>query len=248
MLDGSAAPVTAAPECRPLQAPGDVITVCLSDGCDYDNVQDAVDAASGGEIIKVATGVYTDIRQRAGITQVVYVSKTVTIRGGYTTTNDFADPPDSEANPATLDAGGQGRAMVISSTITSTVEGLRITGGDATGLGGFLGGDDTGGGVYVYTVTATISNCVVYSNTASTADEGGGGLGLDSSDATLSGNVVQGNTASTASEGKGGGIYLSRGAATLSSTGPVGAHTLVRPVCYRKRLSQCTRGHRKSDK
>jgi hypothetical protein len=43
-----------------------------------------VDAASSGDEIRVATGTYTDIHQRAGITQVVYITKTVTVRGGYT--------------------------------------------------------------------------------------------------------------------------------------------------------------------
>ena len=55
LLGGPAAPVAAAPACRPLRAPGDVFTVCLS-GCGYTTIQDAVDAATGGEIIKVATG------------------------------------------------------------------------------------------------------------------------------------------------------------------------------------------------
>ena len=111
LLGGLPAPVAAAPACRPLRAPGDVFTVCLS-GCGYTTIQDAVDAATGGEIIKVATGVYTGVQTRTApagydgpttvITQVVYISKTVTIRGGYTTA--FTDPPDPETNPTTLDA------------------------------------------------------------------------------------------------------------------------------------------------
>jgi hypothetical protein len=109
-------------------------------------VQAAVDAASDGDVIKVATGVYTDVSARpapAGyqgapasglITQVVYISKTVTIRGGYTSA--FTEPPNPEANPTTLDAQGQGRVLLIAGVISPTAEGLRITGGDATGLGG----------------------------------------------------------------------------------------------------------------
>jgi hypothetical protein len=81
----------------------------------YTSVQEAVDAADDvGDVIKVATGMYTGVSARpapAGyveapasgmITQVVYITKTVTVRGGYTTT--FAEPPDPEANPTTLDA------------------------------------------------------------------------------------------------------------------------------------------------
>jgi len=191
----------------------------------FTNVQAAVDAASGGEEIRVAGGVYTGVHQRESITQVVFISKTVTVRGGYTSTDGFAGPPDSVANPTTLDAQGLGRVLVIvgdpwtssGQTVTPTLEGLRITGGNATRLYG--AGYDAGGGVYVYLATATISGCVVTGNTASTASTGaGGGLYLSHSDVMLQDNVIVSNTASTAAVGYGGyggGLYLSNSAATL---------------------------------
>jgi uncharacterized repeat protein (TIGR01451 family) len=202
-------------------APGDVYCVTPGGGdypaCDqvFTTVQAAVDAATGGEEIRVAAGIYTGVQARpvpddyssppaSGlITQVVYISKTVTVRGGYTT--PFTDPPDSEANPTTLDAQGQGRVMVIASDITPTVEGLRITGGDATGLSSSLG---RGGGVYIIHAAATIRDNRVFSNTA----DRGGGLYLNQSTATLSGNTVTTNTVSD----EGGGLYLSLSDATLS--------------------------------
>ncbi len=175
----------------------------------YATIQAAVDTADPGDVIKVAQGAYTDVHTRAGITQVVYISNTVTVRGGYTTT-DWTTP-DPESRPTTLDAQGLGRVLVITGSITPTIEGLRITGGDASGLGGWKGdpaNHDAGGGVYVYGATPTISRCVIYSNTASNLDRGfGGGLYLEGM-ITLTGNTVQENVASTANIGAGGGVCL----------------------------------------
>ncbi|MFL7794383.1 MAG: choice-of-anchor Q domain-containing protein [Anaerolineae bacterium] len=206
-LLGSTSPVARAAE-------GDIICVTAAGGsyagCDqtFTAVQEAVDAAAGGETIQVAAGIYTDMHQRRGITQVVYLTKSVTIRGGYSADFSAWDP---QSYSTTLDAGRLGRALVITGTITPTVEGLRITGGDASGLGGY-GGDpisyDAGGGVYVYAATPAISGCVIYSNTASTVGCGlGGGLYLDGV-SVLQGNTLQENVASTADIGQGGGMYV----------------------------------------
>ncbi len=210
LLSTGGGTATAAPACRPLQ--GDVFTVCLVGGCDYTNVQDAVDAASEGDVIKVAEGVYTGVQSRPAppdyahppasglITQVVYISKSVTIRGGYTTTDGFAEPPDPEAHPTTLDAQGKGRVMCVTGPSASsgqanspTVEGLRITGGDADGLRGSPTSVnyDAGGGVYVISATATFSGSRVFGNHA---DDEGGGLYLYESDVALTDNAVLDNS------------------------------------------------------
>jgi len=195
-------------------APTAELYVCPS-GCAYSSIQTAVDAANPDDVIKVAQGDYTDIRQRGGITQVVYISKTVIVRGGYTTIN--WDTPDPSAHPTTLDAQGLGRVLVISGTITPTIEGLRLTGGDATGLGGDPWGNDSGGGVYLHQAAGIISNCTIFSNTASVTGQGyGGGLYILQSDAALTGNTVLNNTASTANNGYGGGLYLYDSNATLT--------------------------------
>ena len=154
-------------------------------------------------------GTCTGINTYGDLRQVVYISKTLTVRGGYTTTNWTA--PDPVANLTTLDALGQGRVMVITGEISPTVEGLRLTGGDPAGLGGGIWGEDDGGGLYVVTATATISGNEIVSNTVY---GNGGGVYLSSTASTLTGNHIGSNTAENG--GGGGGLYLQDSAATLS--------------------------------
>ena len=176
----------------------------------YTTVQEAVEVAQDGDVIQVAAGTYTDLHldpQRT-ITQVVYVRRSVTIRGGYTSAN--WQVPDSLAHPTVLDARGQGRVLYVASNVSPTIEGLVITGGDATGLGGGpLGEEDVGGGVYV----AGGSTVVIHDNRVfgNTAGQYGGGLYLGDAVATLSGNTITSNTAY-----QGGGLYLLGGVATLN--------------------------------
>ena len=167
--------------------------------CDYDYIQDAVDKAVNGDVIKVAAGTYTDINTKGGTVQVVYLDKSITIRGGYTT--NFTEPPDPEANPTTLDAKGKGRVLNITGDVSPTIEGLHITGGDPLLHG------NIGGGMYINSAAADIRNNRFFSNTAAS----GGGLALVNSDSMLRGNTFIGNTATN----EGGGLALYSSDATL---------------------------------
>ena len=176
----------------------------------YTTVQAAVDAAATGDEIRVAAGLYTGVSAREGVTQVVYISKTVTIQGGYTTA--YTDPPDPAANPTVLSAAGQGRVVYIVGSITPTLAGLRLTGGNATGLGGYYDPDtgrlyDGGGAVYAAYATPTITNCQIDNSGA----QAGGGIALFQSPLRLYNSGVLTNQA-----GYGGGLAIGRAAAIVS--------------------------------
>ena len=218
LLDGWPTLVTAASTGRPLSdatpthyvVPGGTDSGdCSAPASACRTIQYAVDRAGEGDEIRVAAGTYTDLNIAIVdwniITQVVYIRKSITVQGGYTTTDWGV--PDPVANPTVLDARGQGRVLYISGAISPTIKGLCITGGNAAGLGGGSLEEDAGGGVYVIANMTAISNNRVFSNAA----DYGGGLYLDYGAATLSGNAVTSNTA-----GYGGGLFLSNSAATLS--------------------------------
>jgi hypothetical protein len=175
-----------------------------------------VDGAGPGDEILVATGIYTDIHMREGITQVVYISRTVTIRGGYS--GDFG-ARDPVMFPTTLDAGSQGRVVtIVGAGITPTIDGLMIIGGDATGLtthcppaGGASQG--CGGGILVYQAAPVIVGNVISGNVAGLStgpnSASGGGVCLHYAQGTvITGNLILGNVASPGARGYGGGMHL----------------------------------------
>jgi hypothetical protein len=169
------------------------------DATDYTTVQAAVDASGDpGDVVKVA-GLCGGVEGRRGLTQTVLITKTLTLRGGYTLA--FADPPDPEANPTTLTAAGQGRVIAIVSEgepgIAPVIEGLRITGGDAAGQGGAGPDEDGGGGIFVEGGSPTIRDCWIFGNTADV----GGGVILGETTGALTDNEIYENSA-----GDGGGV------------------------------------------
>ncbi len=218
ILGNSPSAITLAASSKVKQKLSSVITVCPVDNCDYKTIQAAVDAAKDGDLIKVATGTYTDtnIRSRRDVTntglvtQVVYINKTVTLQGGYRPPNwDTSDPV---ANPTTFDAQGQGRVIYISGDIAPTLVGFRLQGGNAIGLGGHheFAGYDAGGGIYIITATVTIRDNDILDNHISGYRGYGGGLALIEGKALLERNTFIGNTSANA-----GGLFVWSGQATL---------------------------------
>jgi hypothetical protein len=188
-------------------------------------VQKAIDTATEGETIKIASGVYTRVNNYGASAQIAYLSKTVTLRGGYTVTNWVT--PDVQLNPTVLDAQSQGRGLYITGSISPVIEGLTIVGGNPIG-------DDFGGGICVTYAAAVLRNNTIVSNTAqygagihlsfseaeisgntimsNVALSQGGGLGIDDSQVTLDQNTIAFNTADTS----GGGIICNHSDATIT--------------------------------
>ncbi|HBY94994.1 MAG: right-handed parallel beta-helix repeat-containing protein [Ardenticatenaceae bacterium] len=162
-------------------------------------VQYAVDVASPADEIWVASGVYTSVKSLAIGNQVVFINKPVIIRGGYSATS--WNRPGGVASGTILDAMGQGRVVSIIAARTVVLDGLGITGGDASGLGGGLNDEAAGGGIYSFTSTLWINNSWIAGNKA----DAGGGVFLSQSHARFTGNTIAGNIARI----NGGGIYLS---------------------------------------
>ncbi len=203
---------------------------CTASGSPCATVQHAVDESAEDDVILVATGVYTGVHARSGVTQVVYISQSLTVRGGYATSDwNTSDPI---ANPTTLDAEGAGRVFYIAGPATVSLEGLNVTGGAP-------GDWHDGGGVCALDVTITVSRCQIYSNTAGYLGYAGGllirdsvvrlvdnaiygneafdtaGLLIRDSSSVLSGNTIRDNTTSFPGAHT-GGLCIDGGQATLT--------------------------------
>ncbi|MBN1812195.1 MAG: hypothetical protein JXA14_10200 [Anaerolineae bacterium] len=202
---------------------------CLDPDNPCRTVQYAVDVSAGNETIKVAAGTYTDLHDRPAlpgdpysplsgvVRQVVFISQPVTIRGGYLAA-DFGRVPDPTANPTILDANGQGRVFYVAGEITTTLEGLVVTGGR---IGDPAVDPGYGGGFYIVSTTVTISDCTLHDNEAvplyaeddppfPVSGGEGGALYAQNADVSILGSRAEGNRA-----WHGGALYLHGGMLTL---------------------------------
>jgi hypothetical protein len=179
---------------------GSDATECESVAKRCATIQRAVDVADPTDEIRVAQGTYSGVHARPAssgydtygsstVTQVVYITGALTLRGGYDATFTGQDP---QAHPTTIDAAGAGRAVFIGGSGPVTLEGFHLTNGDAAGQGGQISGFDAGGAVEIYEATAVISDCQATHNTALA----GGAISIMTADVTLTGNHLAENTAS----------------------------------------------------
>jgi hypothetical protein len=200
MLALLAGPVAAADQCvHPTGAGG-----CLT------SIQAAINAASGGDTIRVVQGTYTEN---------IVINKDVVIEGGYQDQNLATRDPNLYRT--TINGGGAGVVISITNSADPTIDGFTITGGD--GSGNVYGGspDSGGGGIFIWEATALIRNNIISGNVGSqigdTTGLGGGILVISSTNPVrIYNNVIQANVAQSVtlvasvpiSIGVGGGIAI----------------------------------------
>jgi hypothetical protein len=160
-----------------------------------------VDAASNGDIIKVAQGQYTSV-----VSQVVYIDKAITLAGGYTISDwDNADPA---SRPTVIDAeGADRRGVYIDGTDVATITLTGLTVQRASPQ------NECGAGIFFegYNGTLVLQNSLVMSNTCEVGMGRGAGLEVRGGMAILRDNTFQGNSATS-----GGGVSIGNGTVTMS--------------------------------
>ena len=181
------------------------LTVCPS--CTYTTIDAALQAAANGDLIRVASGAYSER---------LTITKTVTLEGGWNESFTTRAPGTS-----VIDAQRAGRVMTVLGLVSPTIDGFTITGGNAVTE---LSGAHQGGGVYIQTGGALLVNNIITNNLATTSaistEVGfGGGVFVDSGRVVISANQIVSNVAGAAeagagTQGYGGGVYAS-GSPTL---------------------------------
>ena len=166
-------------------AVADTLTVCSS-GCDYSDIQSAIDDASDGDVIEIAAGTYRPV------STIDTLGKAITLQGSVDSLGEPATTVDGDVD---LDGSGDHRCLACTSgeKDTTIIRNLRVINGVA----------NEGGGLYTPAPSKPrIENCVFANNTALSGN-GGGVSGTPVIDGCLFENNVA--YSSSGSGGRGGG-------------------------------------------
>ena len=156
----------------------------------HGTIQEAVDAANNGDVIKVAQGTYTGV-----LSDVVVINKGVSVLGGYATSDwDRADPANQ---PSIINAERLRRGVTIEgqNMPTITLQGITIQNGH-----GFTAG---GGGILIKNGTAIVQDCHIVSGTTTIGSGSGGGIEINAGEVFLVDNLIHDNNATS-----GGGVSV----------------------------------------
>ncbi|MBI5566177.1 MAG: right-handed parallel beta-helix repeat-containing protein, partial [Chloroflexi bacterium] len=156
------------------------------------------------------------------IQQVVYLAKSLTLRGGYSA--DFSARDVNRYKTVLRPGlnGFDGRAIVVPPFVSAVIDGLYLMEGEASGQGGeynpYYSYNEAGGALFAQGVplggdTLTVRDCIIAGNVASRyTRDGSGGVYIDARhDAVFTGNRVYHNFATISNYGTtglGGGVFV----------------------------------------
>jgi uncharacterized repeat protein (TIGR01451 family) len=181
----------------------------------YPTVQSAIDATSTPTSEVQVAGACFGVETRANVRQAAYITKTLTLRGGYKP--DFSDW-NTSLYTTYLHAAGLGRVVFINGAVTPLIEGFYLTGGNAAAVGSLVDPNlGFGGGILSLYAAPTIRRNVVTGNDTGdlTADRLGGGILLAGATlptpARIEDNTVSDNVSGPYLGGGGIAVYGSLG-------------------------------------
>ncbi len=191
---------------------------------DYTTIQEAIDAATPGDILQIENGTYSEnIMINKSLTLVGVQERRVFLTSSgnnvVTIMNNNVVLKNLNINGSTK-RGGYGVSAV-------SVENSNITAFNCNFLGGF-GADSLKGGAGLRSINSNITmiNSTLYGGGCSDFDDGGGGDGLYSTNSNveiLNSNLTGGHTISR--QGRGGcGIYSEYSRITINNTNLVGGY------------------------
>ena len=146
----------------------------------YHTIQAAVDAASSGDVIKVAKGTYSEAVQ--------IVQKKVQLLGGFTGSGDF-NSAHPQANVTVINGTGVAPCILVyidaQASGSLTISGFTIRNGQR--------GIELSGGWSGFLNNITIENNIIENNGTQDIKQDGGGIGLEGNNVIIQNNIIRNN-------------------------------------------------------
>ena len=156
---------------------------------DYTTIQEGIDAATAGDTVLVADGIYYGSSNK----NLTFHTSGITVQS--------ENGPDN----CIIHCEGDGRGFFVRDKNGTVISGFTITGGNAPLLTGY---GYRGGAIYCHGSTVTINNCII---TGNKANNRGGGINFYFSSGIISNCTIENNKTTASLAGgqndHGGGIY-----------------------------------------